>query len=223
MKARLLALACAYGARVPPRDVPTSVTRGERNPMSQGLVRDWQLFALRGALAMAFGLGAAAWPGIPLPALVLAFGTYALLDAIAALAVAVRRRGREHVWLLWLEGLAGVGLAMAVLAWWQSAAELLVLGIALWAVVTGVLEVSVARRLRSELPGEAVLGVAGAVSVALGMATFVWPSSTASGLVLLLGSYGIVFGALLLSQGLRLRKALGQERDGGGGPGARHA
>lgn len=191
--------------------------------MSLDLVRNWQLFVLRGALALAFGLGVAAWPGIPLPTLVLAFGTYALLDGIAALAVAVRYGAREHVWLVWLEGLAGVGLAMAVLAWVQSAAELLVLAIALWAVVTGILEVVVARRLRFELPSEALLGVAGAVSLALGVAIFVWPASTASGLVLLLGSYGIGFGALLLSQGLRLRKSLGQGGDEGFGPRSRHA
>lgn len=191
--------------------------------MSQELAQNWQLFALRGALALALGLGTFAWPSMTLPALVLAFGTYALLDGIAALTFAARQGAREHIWLVWLEGLAGVGLAMAVFAWARSAAELLVLGIALWAMVTGLLEIVVARRLRHALPSEALLGVAGAASMALGVAIFVWPASGAAGVVLLLGSYGIVFGALLLSQGLRLRKALGQEGEQTFGPKSRHA
>jgi uncharacterized membrane protein HdeD (DUF308 family) len=174
--------------------------------MTGALSRSWSLFAARGALALALGVGAFLWPSMRLSTLVLLFGIYALLDGITAVAIGTRQRAREHAGLHVLEGLAGIGLGLAVLFWARFAAELLVLAIALWAVATGIVEVVMARRLRGVLPSEGLLGVAGAASIALGIAIFVWPTSSSLALVLLVGSYGVTFGGFLLAQAFRLRK-----------------
>src|ERR1700756_4812709 len=99
--------------------------------MTPVLSRGWNLLALRGALALVFGITALVWPGMTLPAVVLLFGTYALLDGVAALAIGTRDTPHEHAWLVLLEGFAGIGLGLAVLAWTRTAAELLVVAIAL--------------------------------------------------------------------------------------------
>ena len=169
-------------------------------------VRSWRSLAFRGAIAFVFGLTALLWPGMTLVMLVLLFGVYALLDGIVTLALGTRNLVREHGWVVFLEGCAGVGLGLAVLLWTRVAAELLVLLIALWAIATGVLELIAAVRLRRELPEEMLLGVAGIVSVLLGLAILAWPRTGAVALVIMLGSYAAIFGASMLFQALRLRK-----------------
>ena len=145
---------------------------------------------------------------VTLAALVLLFGVYALFDGIAAIVLGTRDEAREHGWAILLEGFAGVGLALAILLWTRMPAALLVLLIAFWAIATGILELFAAIRLRRELPGEVLLGIAGAASVLLGFALLFWPTGGALVLVVLLGSYALVFGAAMLLQAFRLRRAL---------------
>ena len=174
----------------------------------------WSLLALRGAFALLFGFTVLLWPTASLPVLVLAFGIYVLLDGIAAVAIGTRQGEREHAWLWLLEGCAGVGLGLAALAWTRTAVELLVLVTGLWAIATGATEIAVARRLRREVPGEVLLLAAGVASMLLGIAIFFMPSTSAAGLVLLFGTYGLVFGASLLGQAFRLRRGVRRVGDG---------
>ena len=174
--------------------------------MKDIFIRSWRSLAFRGAVALVFGLTALLWPGLTLVMLVLLFGIYALLDGIVTVALGSRNLAREHGWVLFLEGCAGVGLGLAVLLWIRVAAELLVVLIALWAIGTGVLELIAAVRLRRELPEEMLLGIAGVVSVLLGIAILAWPGTATIALAILLGSYAVIFGTSMLIQALRLRR-----------------
>lgn len=172
------------------------------------LSRSWSILALRGAFALLFGFTVLLWPTMSLVTLVLVFGIYVLLDAIAAIAIGARHGEREHAWLWLLEGGVGVGLGLAALVWTRTAVELMVLAIGLWAIATGALEAAIAVRLRRELPDEVLLLAAGAASVLLGVAVFFVPTTSAVALTLLFGVYGLVFGAALLAQAMRLRRQL---------------
>jgi uncharacterized membrane protein HdeD (DUF308 family) len=172
------------------------------------LSRTWSLLGLRGALALLFGLTVLLWPTISLPALVLVFGIYVLLDGIAAVAIGARLGAREQAWLWLLEGCAGVGLGLAALAWTRRAVQLVVVAIGLWAIATGAIEAAVASRLRRELPGEVLLLAAGVASMMLGVVVFFMPTTSATGLALLFGAYGLLFGAALLVQAVRFRREL---------------
>jgi uncharacterized membrane protein HdeD (DUF308 family) len=77
--------------------------------------------------------------------------------------------------------------------------------IAAWALVTGVLEIIVAIRLRRELEHEWLLALAGVASVLLGLILAVFPGQGAVALVWVIGAYAIVFGAALIVLALRLR------------------
>jgi uncharacterized membrane protein HdeD (DUF308 family) len=175
----------------------------------------WSLLALRGVFALLFGLTVLLWPTMSLPVLVLAFGIYVLLDGIAVLALGTRPGAREHAWLWGLEGCAGIGLGLAALAWTRAAVELVVLGVGLWAIATGVLEMAIAKRMGRELPGEVLLSAAALASVLLGIAVFFMPTTGVVGLTVLFGAYGLVFGASLLGQAIRLRRQLNRVEGGG--------
>jgi len=57
---------------------PRSV--GRTDAISANLARNWWIMAVRGLLAIAFGIVAFGWPGVTLLALVLVFAAYALID-----------------------------------------------------------------------------------------------------------------------------------------------
>ena len=171
------------------------------------LSRTWWMLAVRGVAAVIFGLLALIWPQITLLALVLVFGAYALVDGAFSLVAAARGRelaGGSRGWLI-LEGLLGIAAGIVAIVWPDITALALLWVIAAWAVVTGVLEIVAAIRLRRVLDNEWLLIVAGALSVVFGLILIIWPGSGAIGLVWLIGIYAIAFGIVLLGLALRLR------------------
>ena len=75
--------------------------------------------------------------------------------------------------------------------------------IAGWAVVTGVLEIAAAIRLRRRSRGEVRLGLNGLLSIVFGVLTMVIPGGGALTIVWLIGGYAILFGGLLLGLSVR--------------------
>ena len=176
--------------------------------MLEYLSRYWWTLAVRGALAVLFGLAALIWPHITLQALVLLFGFYVVVDGLLALAallvggpLASGRRG----WLL-VEGVAGIAVGVFTFLWPGITALVLLYLIAAWAVVTGLLELAAAVVLRRELRGEWLLALAGVLSVAFGVLLAVRPGQGAIAIVSVIGVFAVVFGVALLVLGVRLRR-----------------
>jgi uncharacterized membrane protein HdeD (DUF308 family) len=164
------------------------------------------MVALRGVAAILFGILALAMPGITLLALVLLFGSYAIIEGILTIVAAVRgRAGHGPWWLLLIEGLVSVAAGIATFALPRLTALVLVYIIGAWAVVTGALEVASAVRLRKEIRNEWWLILSGVLSIVFGALIMFAPGAGALALVLWIGAYSIMFGALLLALGFRLR------------------
>jgi uncharacterized membrane protein HdeD (DUF308 family) len=104
-----------------------------------------------------------------------------------------------------LEGIAGLGIGIAAAVWPGITALTLVILIGAWALVTGVLEIVAAIQLRHAISNEWLLGLSGLLSVLFGLAVVIFPGAGALALVWLIGLYALVFGALLIGLGLRLR------------------
>jgi uncharacterized membrane protein HdeD (DUF308 family) len=167
---------------------------------------NWWALVLRGLVALLFGLLTFAWPEISLTALVFLFGAYALVDGLFTSAVALRSpEGYRHWWALLLEGIFGVVAGALAFVWPGITALVLLYLIAVWAVVTGVFEVVAAVYLRRLISGEWLLVVGGVVSVLFGVLLAVWPGAGVLAVLWLIGAYAILFGALLIALGLRLR------------------
>jgi uncharacterized membrane protein HdeD (DUF308 family) len=60
------------------------------------LTRHWWMVALRGVLAVLFGLATFLWPALSLAALVLLFGAYALVDGVVAVVLGIRAHGERE-------------------------------------------------------------------------------------------------------------------------------
>lgn len=175
------------------------------------LSRNWWALALRGVAAVLFGLAALFLPGITLTALILLFGAYALVDGAFAIVAAVRESGRRgRWWLLLVEGVFGVVVGVLTLVWPGLTALVLLYFIAAWAVVTGILEIVGAVRLRRDIEGEWALVLGGMVSVIFGLILAFLPGVGLLSLVWLIGIYAMVFGVSLLVLAFRVRGASGR-------------
>ena len=101
-----------------------------------------------------------------------------------------------------------MGIAAGIITFLRPGLATLVLlyVISFWAIVTGVLEVVAAIRLRKEIQGEWMLALSGIVSLVFGVLLLAFPAAGALTVAWLIGAYAILFGAMFLSLGLRLRK-----------------
>jgi uncharacterized membrane protein HdeD (DUF308 family) len=173
--------------------------------------RMWPVMALRGALAILFGVVALVWPGITVLALALLFAAWVLLDGVSLLINAFRQ-GRAHAgWRDWVPSLlAGLlGIAAAVVTVLTPAITVLALTILVGILLIGigVAEIVLAVRLRKLIRGEAFMALAGLAGVIAGVLFLIWPLPGALVLTIMLGAYALVSGVLLLVVAWRLRRA----------------
>jgi uncharacterized membrane protein HdeD (DUF308 family) len=165
----------------------------------------WAL-VLRGLVALLFGIVTFVWPEVSLTALVFLFGAYALADGLFTAVAAFRApEGYRYWWALLLEGVFGVAAGVLAFVWPGITALVLLYLIAAWAVVTGVFEIAAAVRLRRLISGEWLLALGGVLSVLFGVMLMAWPGAGALAVLWLIGAYAILFGALLMALGFRLR------------------
>jgi uncharacterized membrane protein HdeD (DUF308 family) len=173
--------------------------------MLQSMARSWWVWLLRGVAAILFGIIAFVSPAATLLALVIVFGIYAIFDGVLAVVTAFQiREVAKHWWVVLLEGLAGILFGIIALVYPLITAGALLLLIAFWAVVTGIMEIIAAIRLRREITNEWSLILTGIFSVILGVMLFVFPGAGLA-LVWTIGLYAVFFGVLMIIFGFEVR------------------
>jgi len=186
--------------------------------MQASRIQPWGIPALRGIIAIAFGVLAALSPGITLLSLVALFAAYALLGGAVSIFGAVKsRRAGEEWWIPLLLGLVSIGAGIVAVVHPGLTALIFVLLIGANALVTGVLDIVAAIRLRKQIKGEWMLALSGLMSVVFGALVFLFPGAGAIALVWLISLYALFTGFLLLGLAFRLRSKvrtglIGEER-----------
>ena len=174
--------------------------------MVRTLSQNWWLVVLRGALAILFGILTFVWPAITLLTLIVMFGVYAIVDGLVAAWTGLSRtKESTRWWTFLLEGLISIGAGVIALIWPGLATLVLIYMIASWAVITGILEIAAAIRLRNEISNEWVLGLGGLLSIALGVLLFLQPLAGGVAIIWTVAAYAVIFGVLLVTLGFRLR------------------
>ena len=171
--------------------------------MLQLLARRWWALALRGVIAVLFGLLTFFIPGVTLISLVLLFGFYAILDGIFDIVSAMKAPG--HHWPLLVEGIVGIVAGLVTFMWPAITAMVLVYLIAFWAILTGLLEIVAGIRLREVIANEMLLILMGVISTLFGILIIIFPGAGALAIIIWIGAYAVVFGIILIVLAFRLR------------------
>jgi uncharacterized membrane protein HdeD (DUF308 family) len=178
----------------------------ELNVVRDQVTQNWWAVALRGAFAILFGILTIAWPQITVVVLVALFGAWALLDGISAFVAAWRSaEAKQTWWPFLLTGVLGVGAAIVTWVWPQITALSLLYVIAVWAIVSGVLQLAGAIRMRKVITNEFWLGLAGVAGIVFGVLALIYPGAGAIAITWAIGWYAIVVGFFFLMLGFRLR------------------
>lgn len=174
--------------------------------MLENLTRNWWIYAVRGVLAIVFGVLAFARPEQALAALVLLFGSYAMVDGFFAMFTGIASiRYFSHWWALVLEGVAGIVIGMLTFFYPSITAIVLLYFIAAWALITGIFEIVAAIQLRREITGEWMLVLGGLLSILFSVLLVVYPGAGAVSVVWVIAIYAIIFGTSEIILGFQMK------------------
>ena len=178
---------------------------GYRQRLS-AVAANWRVLALRGLVALLFGLLILFWPGLVLAVLSLLFGVYVLVDGGVVLVPALRTSDRgARRWLPLAEGAVGVISGLVALLWPELSTNGLLYIIAGWAFVTGILKITTAIALDSEVENAWLLTGSGALSVLFGVILAALAGSGVPTLAPFIGVFAIVVGLALIVFAFRTR------------------
>ena len=165
--------------------------------------------ALRGIIAVIFGVIAIRSPNAAAGAFVMLFAIYAFADGILDFILAAQfgRSGQRWGWYLF-EGIASVALGVVALAYPGVTLLALVILVAIRALMLGFFELAAAFSWEG-LDSRWLLGVTGVLSILLGIVLLSSPAAGGLALLWTIGVYAIVFGAMHFAVGIRM---LGAER-----------
>jgi uncharacterized membrane protein HdeD (DUF308 family) len=183
-------------------DIDMSNERRYRQRLNT-LAANWRALALRGLVALLFGLVVLFWPGLVFAVLAILFGIYAVVDGAITFVPALRSSDRgARRWLPLSEGAVGVFAGLIALL---LSADGLVYVIVVWAVVTGTLKILTAILLRAEVENGWLLAGSGALSVLFGILLAVLAGSDVPFLAPFIGAFAVVVGLALIVFAFRVR------------------
>ena len=168
---------------------------------------NWRALALRGLVALLFGLVVLFWPGLVLTVLAVLFGIYATIDGAITFVPALRSpdRGAQRSLPL-AEGAVGIVSGLVALLWPGLTPSGLVYVIAGWAVATGALKILAGVLLRAEVENGWLLAGSGALSLLFGTILVALAGSDVALLAPLIGAFAVVVGLALVAFAFRLRE-----------------
>jgi uncharacterized membrane protein HdeD (DUF308 family) len=172
--------------------------------LMQVLAKNWWMVLLRGIAAIVFGILAITWPDLAVGVFVAFFGAYALVDGAFAIVAAFQGEDQDRWWHV---AQGALGILVGIVAWVYPdlTALSLLYFIGAWALVTGVMEIVAAVRLRKQITNEFWLILGGVLSVLFGILCILTPRNSALALATVIGIYAVIFGAILVAFSLRLR------------------
>jgi uncharacterized membrane protein HdeD (DUF308 family) len=132
-------------------------------------------------------------------------GIYAFLDGLFAITLGAQDYGDgRRWWSLVIEGTLSLGLGLLTWINPNRTTFVLLYGIAVWAIFTGLLEIFQGFEMNEYKERRKPFLFAGLCSVAFGL-LILFPGLGGSALIWLMGAYAFLFGIPLLTLGIRLR------------------
>ena len=163
----------------------------------------WWMLAIRGIIALLFGLAVFIRPTMFHSSFAFLFGIYALVDGIVAAGIAFDGRAHNrHWWIGLLEGL--VAIIFGLMAMFFAGMSLLHV-IVIWALLMGILELASFFDAHGNFAHDWMTVIGGIASVVLAIMLFF---TSASSMFTLVGIFAIVFGVMMFARFVQCKSAM---------------
>ncbi|MCC6312896.1 MAG: HdeD family acid-resistance protein [Thermomicrobiales bacterium] len=177
---------------------------GPSGGVARDLGRNWVWVVLRGVLALILGLFFLFDQAGTMLATIWVFGAFALVFGVTGLIAGIRSEGGAKMPLI-LEGVLGILAGIIAFAWPGLTLLTFVYFIGAWAIITGIVQIYEAIKLRDEIDNEWWLVLGGIASLVFGILVIASPLLGLFTIATLLGIYGVLFGILIIVLGFRLK------------------
>jgi len=180
-----------------------SETIGQFFPVDK---KHWWQIAVRGLIALLFGILLLAWPAVSLFLFAIFFGAYAFVDGIFTLVAAINYKAGagQRAWLF-VRGILGIIIGIVTFFWPAITEIALVLLIGAWALIAGVMELSFAFTAVKETGAKWLFAISGILAIILGILLLIRPIAGIIAVIWFIGAYAIIAGIVLIIVGFRLR------------------
>lgn len=177
--------------------------------MSDVLKHWWLMPTIRGILAIILAFILFFYPVHTLIFLISFIGAFILVSGIITLIMAIARRPYDLFWRNYAgDGLLGIVIGLLVLFWPAITGFILIYLLAIWALVSGLLQIASGWRLRQHL-GNIWLGICmGVLLIILALIAFMHPAAGLATISYVVGFAALVYGLMSLTFGVWLRKKL---------------
>ena len=172
--------------------------------------RQWWVLVLQGVLGIIVGVIAIIYPSVALATIALLFAVWAILSGISQLSagwMVAEARGRS--WPFLVSGAVSVIAGVLALIAPDVTVLYLILLLGAWILVSGLLEVYTAWRIRAEVTNEWLIALGGAIRAVVGILILAMPYVGAVLTVALFATWAFISGAAALFMGWRLRQFSG--------------
>lgn len=183
------------------------VEKPKNNTEGTAMFRNWWAVVLRGAVMVVFGILALSWPNRTVTILLRIFGIIVLAYGIVMLIEALLARGKEEQSSIWpaVGAIVAIAAGVLTLAWPSATGRVALYIVAIWAIVSGVIEVVAAFSFPVRDWAVWSLTAGGLISIIVGILLISFPGSGIVGFAWLIGLYALFIGLLHVVIGVKMR------------------
>jgi uncharacterized membrane protein HdeD (DUF308 family) len=166
----------------------------------------WWSFILRGIVALIFGIIVLAWPGATTLVLLILFGSLVLVSGLFAVGGSIAAISRKEKW--GAEMFLGIlGVLIGIVTFTRPGLTLvtLIVIIAIWAILSGAIELFASIELPKNTDGRIWLAIAGVLSMGVGILFLTLPEAGVWTIILIIGIYSLLFSLVLFILGFRIK------------------
>lgn len=170
------------------------------------LRQNWWTLALRGVIAILFGVCAFIWPLATALAFVILLAAFAFIEGVFAFVGAFSwgLTGSQRLLLVVL-GLLGLGVGVTAVMYPGITAVVIVALVAWWAILSGVIQFVVAVEMRKVIENDWLLVVGALLSILFGILLLWRPWAGVLTLSWLFGIYALLYGIMMFSLAFRVK------------------
>ncbi|MBU2652058.1 MAG: DUF308 domain-containing protein [Bacteroidetes bacterium] len=174
--------------------------------MLKEFTKNWWLMTLNGVIALIFGIFAIILPNSTIMTIAKYFGLIVLIAGVILLIGGImnQRKGKPST-LLFTEAVISIVIGLIIMIFTKQTLMLFVILIGIWAIILGILQLTLFFSIKDELTGKTGLLINGLITLVFGILIFFNPFTAVKAFTVIVGIVALFFGAVLIFYSMKIK------------------